>query len=62
MNTPRQDRIRQLRAELRKLEDEEDAPPITREDLKKMTPAEINRRADAGELDHLLRGESGQPA
>ncbi len=42
MTTPRQQRMRELRAELRKLEDEDDAPPIT-------------RAFDDGRLDDILR-------
>ncbi len=48
MTTPRQQRMRVLRAELRKLEDEDAAPPI-------------NRAFDDGRLDDILRGPAAPP-
>ncbi len=61
MTTPRQQRMRVLRAELRKLEDEDDAPPITRAAVKTMSAAEINRAFDDGRLDDILRGPAAPP-
>lgn len=36
----------------------QDRPPISREALERMTPAEVNAAFDAGDLDHLL-GRTG---
>lgn len=52
--TTRQDRMRELRTELRRLEDEDDAPPLTVADVRKLTPAQINARWD--EVSAVLKG------
>lgn len=59
--TTSKERIRELRAELRKLEDEDDAPPITRADVKSMSAAEINRAFDDGRLSDILRAADKPP-